>query len=430
MNLLSSNNLLAEFYLLLWLATCIWYHFKKMRLDAGSIIIFSYILYAFVSIQTLNDPIFSLEYEPLKLFPYLYLYVMMMIALAPAIYTHFHPTDHIENPNSRILTVIAIIIIICAIALIPNIINDSNGGLVKLLTDTDAGKDAYNEALKEISDTGSRINNIFAVLYNSLSDISTFLLFYFMTEEKKNKWLITGLFLSTFIGIAMPLMKGQRGGVIISVSTAIIGYFVFKSYINRKVNRLIQTTGIVVIGIIAIPIIAITVSRFGNASAGVSGYLNWYIGQGSLYFNNYGLDDDGIRYGDRTLNLFKRVIDPETSKNFAERRATYHYLKVNDDKFTTFVGDFTIDFGPLIAFLIFVVFNIWILYKIRTDNNSIKLHQLLLIYFSVCVSIQGGMSLFTYSDTANLRIICIFLLYGYLRYHEVLLKKYSLEESK
>lgn len=75
-------------------------------------------------------------------------------------------------------------------------------------------------------------------------------------------------------------------------------------------------------------------SRFGKEQAGVGGFINWYVGQGSLYFNNNGLDAGGIRYGDRTINLFKRIIDPDTPKNFVERRDKYHNLEL-DDYFST-----------------------------------------------------------------------------------------------
>lgn len=429
MERLAYDNLLVWMYLVVWLLTCIWYHYKRMTIDAGSTIIIAYVLYAYISIKSINDPIFSMEYKPLKIFPYIYLYVMMMIALAPPIYYHLHPSTTLEAPNTRTLHWLGWLIIICAILLIPGIMENGSGGISKLLTDSDAGKDAYNEALRESKDSGSAIRNLPAIIYNSMSDLSTFLLFFFLTQKKRNKLLIGGLFLSMFVGIAMPLMQGQRGGVIVSVSTAIVGYLIFRPYINKAINRIIQIVGAVCLGIIAIPIIAITISRFGNESAGVNSYLNWYIGQGSLYFNNYALDDGGIRYGDRTLNLFKRVIDPETSKNFNERREKYHNLEMNDEKFTTFVGDFTIDFGPTCAFVIFLLFNIWVLLKIRTDGETIKLHQLLLIFFCACVSIQGGMSLFTFADTSNLRIITIFSLYAYLRYHEVLLEKFPLNSE-
>ena len=40
---------------------------------------------------------------------------------------------------------------------------------------------------------------------------------------------------------------------------------------------------------------------------------------------------------------------------------------------------------------------------------------------------QGGMVLFSYSDTGNLIILIYALLYAWLRYHEALLKRFPLE---
>ena len=49
-----------------------------------------------------------------------------------------------------------------------------------------------------------------------------------------------------------------------------------------------------------------------------------------LFFNNYGLDADGIRYGDRTANLFKQIIWDDTPHNYMERRDKYPHLKIDD----------------------------------------------------------------------------------------------------
>lgn len=174
----------------------------------------------------------------------------------------------------------------------------------------------------------------------------------------------------------------------------------------------------------SLPIAAITMSRFGQENAGVGGFVNWYVGQGTLYFNNYGLNPGGTRNGDRTLNLFKRVIDSSTPKNYFERRDKYHNLDLDDNLFSTFVGDFTIDFGPIMAVLIFCV-AFYILYrKTKICNREIKLYQLLLLFFTVNISTQGGMTLFSYSDTDNIRIVVIIALYAYLRYHEKLLERF------
>ncbi len=434
MSVIESNYILSAFLILLWVITLIWYQRKNKNFDAGSFIIVMYIIYAVFSIMTINDDSIPqlTNYEPLTLFPYLYLYVMMIIALTPAIYHHNNSTDSIEYPQSNILRIIATIIIVVAILNLPGIVSDFRNGLMSIFTDAEAGKKAYMEQIDNASNVGGAIRNIPAILFNSFSDISIFLLFYFMTMSKKNHKIIYGLLFANVINLIMPVMRGQRSGVALAFLTIICGYFLFKQYLSKRLNKVIKKIGIVFIAIITLPVAAITISRFGSEKAGVATFINWYIGQGNIYFNNHALDDNGLRYGDRTLNLFKRLVDSKTSMNYVERRETYSKLKINDEVFSTFVGDFTIDFGPFFAVIIFIVFNFFVIYsfqKNKTNNNKIKLHQLLLLYFTVCISAQGGMYLFSYSDTRNLNIIVLALLYYYLKYHEALLEKFPLKKQ-
>lgn len=357
---------------------------------------------------------------------------MMMIALTPAIYQHTNPTDRIDYPQTNILRIIAFIIIVVAILNLPGIVSDFRNGLMSIFTDAEAGKKAYMEQIDNASNVGGAIRNLPAILFNSFSDIGIFLLFYFMTMSKKNYKIIYGLLFANVINLIMPIMRGQRSGVALAFLTIICGYFLFKQYLSPKLNTVIKKIGIVFIVIITLPVAAITISRFGSEKAGVATFINWYIGQGNIYFNNHALDDNGIRYGDRTLNLFKRLVDSKTSMNYVERREIYSKLKINDEVFSTFVGDFTIDFGPFFAVIIFIVFNFFVIYSFqrnKTNNNKIKLHQLLLLYFTVCISAQGGMYLFSYSDTRNLNIIVLALLYYYLKYHEALLEKFPLKKQ-
>lgn len=434
MSVIESNYILSAFLILLWVITLIWYQRKNKNFDAGSFIIVMYIIYAVFSIMTINDDSIPqlTNYEPLTLFPYLYLYVMMMIALTPAIYHHTNSTDSIEYPQSNILRIIATIIIVIAILNLPGIVSDFRNGLMSIFTDAEAGKKAYMEQIDNASNVGGAIRNIPAILFNSFSDIGIFLLFYFMTMSKKNHKIIYGLLFANVINLIMPVMRGQRSGVALAFLTIICGYFLFKQYLSKRLNKVIKKIGIVFIAIITLPVAAITISRFGSEKAGVAAFINWYIGQGNIYFNNHALDDNGLRYGDRTLNLFKRLVDSKTSMNYVERRETYSKLKINDEVFSTFVGDFTIDFGPFFAVIIFIVFNFFVIYsfqKNKTNNNKIRLHQLLLLYFTVCISAQGGMYLFSYSDTRNLNIIVLALLYYYLKYHEALLEKFPLKKQ-
>lgn len=423
------DNILATSYLLCWVATLVWYQWKSRVLDGGTAIISTYVLYAVFSILTLNDPVFSYLFNPLSVFPYIFLFVMLLLALSPVIFIHIHPAKEIENPHTRVLTLISIIVIGCSFILIPNILENFGSGIVKLFTDADAGKDAYMEQAESASETGSGISNIPAILHNMFADIAIFIFFYFLTLKKKNWWLITLLFFSIIIGLFIPIIQGSRSNIILAILTIIVGYMMFRQYIEKKLNRIIQIAGLSFVIVTSLPVAAITMSRFESLSAGVAGFFNWYVGQGSLYFNNFALDAGGTRHGDRTLNLLKRVLDSDTPQNYVERREKYHNLNVDDDIFTTFVGDFVIDFGPYLAVVIFIVFNLYVIYQIRPHNGKLQLHQTLLLFFVECICMQGGMYLFAYSDTGNLRILVAMILYAYLRYHEKLLEKFSLVET-
>ena len=174
-----TDNLLCLFYLLLWILTLAWYQYKNHTIDAGTAIISTYVMYAVFSIISLNDEFFSIAYDPLKLFPFIYLYVMLMIALSPTIYHHLNPPKNIVDPNTKILVFTAIIIIIMSVLLIPDIISNLNTGISKLFTDSDAGNDAYIEQIEADSNQGSKIRNVPAIIFNALSDMPIFLCFYF-----------------------------------------------------------------------------------------------------------------------------------------------------------------------------------------------------------------------------------------------------------
>lgn len=429
MNPTLTDNILVISYFLLWVLTIFLYHKRIRQVDAGSAIIFTYVCYAFFSILTLNKPIYFLDYydfNHLTLFPFIYLFVMLVIALSPAIMYHFHPASQIEDPNSNIFYLIAVISILSALFLIPGIFANIGDGLFKLMTDMDAGKDAYEEQLGNASESGGGITNIPAIIFNALSEISIFTFFYFLTFKKKNVWLLSGLLVSIIVSVLLPIMSGQRGPVIYTILTVFLGYMFFKQFFSKTIKKVVRYVGVIGVAMTLLPIIAITVSRFSAMKqSSITDYMNWYIGQGNIYFNNYALDDNGIRYGDRTFNLAKRIISSDASQNYLDRRSTYGNLYVNDDIFTTFVGDFTIDFGPVVAFLIFVLFNAWVLYNTRVKNDKLKIHQALLLYFTMCICMQGGMTLFSFSDTANLKIVCFALLYVYLVLYETILAKYS-----
>lgn len=422
---ISTDILLCLTYLILWIVAFAWYHVKRFVLDSGTVIIGMQVIYAVFSILTLTDPLFSAAYEELALFPYIYLFSMLMIAMLPIIMNHIDSPKTIAEPNTRIMHIVSIILAVTAVLQIPDVLSEGSGGIMKLITDVDAGKEAYEETAESMSEAGGSISNVPAVIFNMLTDFIPFFLFYFLTKKSKNYWVIIGLFIALLMSVVLPVSRGQRAGTVQGILTIIATFFMFRMYMPALTRKIIMSLGVSVVLLVSIPVIAITYSRFGEKAAGATGFVTWYVGQGSLYFNNFGLDAGGTRNGDRTINLVKRVIDPSTPKNYVERRDKYPNLKIDDYFFVTFVGDFVIDFGPIIATIIIIVFSIVAWRGTRSRDGTITIYQLLLLHFVLCVNIQGGMTLFSYSDTGNLRIFAYLMLYIYMRYHDRLLEKFE-----
>ena len=407
-------------YLLLWVVTLLVYRRRGQERDAGWLIIVSYIGYALFSLILFRHA--DGEYYvflPMRLWPFVYLYCMLLLALWPLIRFHKSNVTTIIEPKMWILNTLSVIIILSALACIPTLLKHlQDGSFLRLLQDSSAGQELYSEALAESEEAGSGISNIPSILLNALSDLALLLFFYYLTLKQRHPLLIAGLSIAIGIVLLTPILSGQRSNTVTTLLTFIGAYFLLRRYLGERLRRWVNILGLGLILVLSIPLAAITLSRFDQRRGGAVGSVVYYIGQANLNFNNYGLDAGGIRHGDRTINLLKRVIDPyNTPKNFQERRDKYPDLKMDDNVFYTFVGDFTLDFGPWKTVLIFLIFNMLVVSATRSQTDdqgkaSLAFHQLLLLYMVTCIAMQGGFWLFGYADTAGLRLIALLLLYG------------------
>lgn len=406
------SNVYLIIYIIAWVITLIIYQRKHHKVDAGSVILISYIVFAICSLYVYNTPMVYHEFNELTLFPFIYLFIMLRIALSPVLRFDSNVCTSIIEPHSTSLKMVSWLIIICAILSIPTYVHQiQTGGFMRLLIDSSAGEDMYYESMSMADESGDGITNIPSIIFNAFSDIAIFLFFYYFTLKKRNYFIIFGLAFAIIMTLISPMLGGLRTNTVIEIFTIIVAYFLFRSYYSQRLRRIVEISGIVLMTIIVIPIVAITNSRFDNEEGGAKISALYYAGQANLNFNNYGLDNNGIRYGDRTFNLAKRLVDPSTPINYVERRDKYHYLYMDDNIFYTFIGDFTLDFGPYIAPIIIILFTLFILRRTRPDEDTITFHQLLLIFLVACICMQGGMYLFAYSDTAGLKLVVLFLLY-------------------
>lgn len=430
-----ANFILLLLYVIVWIITFTIYQKKKKYFDAGSVIIFFNILYSIFSLFLFYDPFWGPEFNQLHLFPFLYLYIMLMIAAWPVFKFNQLKIKQIQKPSNILFNAIFYIIIVSTYAGLVNGLPKLADGFMKILFDSTAGLAIYKETMEasEAMNIGDgKISNLPSIISGLLSDLGILMLFYNMTLKKSRHIITICLTIACLYPILDQISVSQRGPVLDRFFTIIISYFTLRKFIPRNINNIIKTLGILLVISITIPLVAITSSRFDReGSGGAMSSVLFYVGQENLFFNNYGLNNGGLRYGDRTFPMFKRMLGfKNVPHNFYERRAKYNNLKINDEVFVGFVGDFTLDFGPYIAFLIFILFTLFILRSTRLHNGRILFHQLILLHFVMCICIQGGMKLFSYSDVSNLKIITIFIAYFVFRIDYELIEKRRLHKRQ
>lgn len=383
------------------------------RWGVGSWTLCSYILYPIVGAFWFfsYDSIYG-ETEPLRLFPFIYLALLEWVALYPILRYDRNDIQQIEPPTMVFLNLFAIIYFVCALVQIPHIITNMADGLRAIVMDSNAGADIYYESQSEDSTYDGAITNLTAIIFNIFSPLVFILFFYYLTLEKRYIWAEIGFGICILIKSFYSLSNGQRTEVTMSILNILVAYLALKPMLSERIQRVVRRV-LIVLGIaVAIPFIALSLSRFGEREGGVLGGVVYYVGEAPYYFNDYALDADGTRQGDRTCNVFKKLAGMNSPNGIFDVRNEYSDMKMDDSVFSTFVGDFVLDFGPIWTAIVFILFSLLFTHATRANvPNQIPFHRLILAYFAMSVCMQGGFYLFNYAFEANLQILAIFVFY-------------------
>ena len=339
---------------------------------------------------------------------------MLRLAMSPVLQYCRSNVKEIERPNNSLFLSVSLFFVVSSLIHLPGSISSIQGGITRLILDASEMSEMYRDALEQSESSGTGgISNLAAIFSSAFYDLGVLMTFYYLSLNKRNKLLSIALVLSCLVGMLSSVSIGQRGAIVSRALTLAIGFLIMKPFYSGRLSKILgRSAAILGVGVVLLLSI-MTIGRFADNGSGVAGSIEYYTGQANLYFNNYGLDDGGIRYGDRTVPLFKEIVGfNNVPRNFWQRRDKYPHLKINDEVFCTFVGDFTIDFGPILAFVIFTIFSALFNSATRIRGRTVRFHQLILIQFVSCICVQGGMTLFSYGDIGgNLAIIVFFIAY-------------------
>lgn len=415
------NIILLVLNIMLYAFAYSWYRFKRKTFDVAALAL---LLFLFISISGFISFLFSkgqyIQYLPeLHLLPFVYLFVMLMVALSPLLSSNI-TTHTLQRPAESSVSIFCWICFILTLIqlselLIPGIYAFSN----TLFTESGAA-DLYRQKMMKAALQGHGVINIVAILSNALTDVAILLLVYQFTIDRPKKRNIVFLSLVILCTITRKIIDGERAGIALIIISLICAFLLFVKWIPKISLRRVKHIIIIGVVILSIPFIAITLSRFSSnknhSQQSAFASIIWYTGQPMIFFNNYGLDAGGIRYGDKTALLFKRAMGYEVPMNYVERRAKYSHLKIDDNVFYTFVGDFTLDYGPFLASILFLLFAVIFRLLTKPRDGTLQFSQMLLLYCCANVCCQGVIALYSYGDIGgNLKLVIFLLFYIYFK---------------
>ncbi|MCQ2360718.1 MAG: oligosaccharide repeat unit polymerase [Paludibacteraceae bacterium] len=416
------NILFLLLNVLLYLFSYSWYRYKHKTFD---VVAFALLLFLSISILGFISFCFStgqyIPYLPdLHLYPFLYLFVMMMIALSPALSSNISKCN-LQKPSESSVSFICCICFVLFLLQLPELLTSGINAFYSTLFSDSGAAELYKQKMMKAAIQGHTITNCIAIFSNALTDIAILLLAYQSISKQGSKRNTVFLALMILCSFTRKIIDGERAGIVSILTSLVCAVLLFVQWIPK--HRLHQVKRITIFGIIilSIPFMAITISRFGSSKdpsqQNATTSFIWYIGQPMIFFNNYGLDAGGIRHGDKTALLFKLALgDKNVPMNYVERRAKYSHLKIDDYVFYTFVGDFTLDYGPFPAFILFLLFAVIFRLLTKPRDGTLQFCQIVLLYCCVNICCQGVISLYTYGDVGgNLKLIVYLIFYLYFK---------------
>lgn len=427
------NAAIFFIYFLLWFFTTIRYLKKKKNLDSGGILLLSFSGYSFFSLLLIFDTGRGLEFsnKEFAFLPLIYLYIVILISIYPVLRYNQNNVTHIKQIGCFTIDSISWIFLCAATIQIPYNFIHIREGLTTILIDSAGGLDIYRESMAEsqYSLGDGTITNLPSIIVNVLTEIVILIVFFNFASKRKKKTTIVLLFLICILPFSQ-LANSQRGPAVSVILTILVTYFAFNKFYPNKLIKYAKRTAIIVGILIMIPFLAISFSRFDRSEGGVSSSFISYLGQENLNFDLYAFDNNGLRYGDRVFPLVKKILlFDNVPSNFWERRSKYPRLHINDEVFIGYVGDFCLDFGPVLTFLFFFLLSLMIYNTTKLNHGILTFQKILILQFVMVLAIQGGMKLYPFADGAGLKIFSYILTLICLRIEHKFIELNSNAES-
>ena len=380
------DNLLLWLNAIIWFTTFYIYIRKRGKWTLGMFILGLYTLISFISIDLYNSE-YAIHYfnSNLTLFPFLYLFGMILITTYPILQIKENDIKTLILPNIRIINIITFFVGILSIYKLVDIFSDIKMGMASIMLDSDNALDLYNESTSARLDRKVASGNYdYLSIFSNLSTALAPLIFYInLLLPRRNKILFCGVIISLLLMPLNGIAKASRILMVIGPFEVFLLFFFFRKFIRPKIRQYLITIGSVFVGILLFFIVLITQGRSSDNDIHfqIFGYER-YFAEGPLVFNNYCMDANGTREGNITFPIIKFVLG-EKMLSESDIRFKYSNMRIDNSRFSTYVGDFVLDFAPLQACILFLILSILLTRALKVRNSSISTAQIVLIYFTM-----------------------------------------------
>lgn len=327
----------------------------------------------------------------LSIIPFIFLFVGFIISLYPFV-NQQQEINTISYNNIKYLNAFSWFIVIISllpfIELLYQIISMVSSGKFFLLgamyDDVAEGKE---ESLIQLSLISTRLS----FYVKSFKVLSVVLLFYYLQKEKINKYLIGGLFMTSFIPALFTLSIGGKTNLVYYLLYIIGMYVYLRKSLSLKRRKIIKRFIWSIIIVITILTIALSIGRYViGMRYGDSDYkmfLFQYSAESMYNFN------ENIFHTNRTLKGFYSSLPflhdlSLTDVTIADRRdflSSKVLFPVH--LFYTFIGVFYADFGAIGSLLLLILLS-FLFGKIK-KGKDISLPNLVLLSTYIYMLVQG-----------------------------------------
>ena len=376
------------------------------------ILVFVYLIYLVISLFSLllyNHPNYYNSGLQITLIPFIYFIIFFEITLYPIKYISKKKVLRVSPPNNLIFYALTIFSVLVSIMCLPSMISGFKTGILGIMTDNTLFKDIYVSNNLGLNSGGG--SNLPSVFQSVLGYISILMLFYYFTIEHKKVWVVISLLFSVLILPGRYIANADRTGLVTFIFSLIGSFLLFRQFYQPRFLRYVKLLIYLPLLLIILVIVAITFSRFKGDELFYSIYS--YLGQPLINFNLYCLDAGGDRNGDRVFSMIKGFVDPNAASSYAQRISKYSHLSIDESYFVTYVGDIVLDFGPILALILAILFFSLLKSLIRysSSNYQYPFHNYILIFIVLCM-ITEGWSLYRYGDiSGNVRLFGLVILY-------------------